>query len=264
MVFACTFLAPTLSNVLALAIPALTGDPYNSKVFRTRKRNRVRKRIFTSSAAVTDVPVTSVTPFNSLKSKLLISISGLDRGLVANESDLINVESVAKELEDSSGIVDLSLDVGKLGGSWRLVYSSAFASGSLGGLRPGPPTGRLPLTLGQVFQRIDTITNDFDNVVNLRIGTPWPFPEIEVTATLAHRFEVLGRANVRIIYERTNVQLSGNLSQVVPFPIELPQLPEPLRPPSNIRSGDFEVTFVDKDLRITRGDRGELRVFLKS
>ena len=28
-----------------------------------------------------------------------------------------------------------------LGGTWRLVYSSGFSTGSIGGNRPGPPAG---------------------------------------------------------------------------------------------------------------------------
>lgn len=37
-----------------------------------------------------------------------------------------------------------------LNGTWRLVYSSAFARGGLGGSRPGPPAALLPVKLGQV------------------------------------------------------------------------------------------------------------------
>jgi hypothetical protein len=40
--------------------------------------------------------------------------------------------------------------MGQLNGTWRLVYSSGFASGSLGGLRPGPPAALVPVTIGQV------------------------------------------------------------------------------------------------------------------
>jgi hypothetical protein len=212
-------------------------------------------------AAAAPPPQPTTCP-SSLKPHLLSAVAGLDRGLVANEADVMTVESAAKKLEASGGIVDLSTGLDKLQGRWRLIYSSAFASGSLGGLRPGPPTGRLPLTLGQVFQRIDIVGREFDNIVNLQIVTPWPLPPIEVIANLAHSFELVGRASIRIIFEKTIIQTAGSLSQLPP--VELPQLPEFLRPPSSVRSGDFEVTFVDDDLRVTRGDRGELRVFLKS
>ena len=29
----------------------------------------------------------------------------------------------------------------QLGGTWRLIYSSSFSTGSIGGSRPGPPPG---------------------------------------------------------------------------------------------------------------------------
>lgn len=79
------------------------------------------------------------------------AVSGLNRGLAANEDDLRKADAAAKELEDAGGLVDLSIDLDKLQGRWKLIYSSAFSSRTLGGSRPGLPTGRLlPVTLGQV------------------------------------------------------------------------------------------------------------------
>ncbi|GJT53313.1 putative plastid-lipid-associated protein 6, chloroplastic [Tanacetum coccineum] len=199
----------------------------------------------------------------SLKFKLLSAVSGLNRGLAASEEDLQKADSAAKEIEDFGGPVDLSADLDKLQGRWKLIYSSAFSSRTLGGSRPGPPTGRLlPITLGQVFQRIDILSKDFDNIVELELGAPWPLQPVEVTATLAHKFEIIGSSTIKIIFEKTTVKTTGNLSQLPP--LEIPQLPEQFRPTTNRGSGDFEVTYLDSDLRITRGDRGELRVFVVS
>ena len=39
-----------------------------------------------------------------------------------------------------------------LNGTWRLVYSSAFSRGGLGGSRPGPPPALVPFKLGQVWK----------------------------------------------------------------------------------------------------------------
>jgi hypothetical protein len=79
------------------------------------------------------------------------AVSGLNRGLAANEDDLQKADAAAKEIEDVGGLVDLSVDLDKLQGRWKLIYSSAFSSRTLGGSRPGPPTRRLlPITLGQV------------------------------------------------------------------------------------------------------------------
>jgi hypothetical protein len=198
---------------------------------------------------------------SSLKLKLLSAASGLNRGLAASEDDLQKVDAAAKELEAAGGLVDLSDDLDKLQGRWKLIYSSAFSSRTLGGSRPGPPTRRLlPITLGQVFQRIDVLSKDFDNIVELELGTPWPIPPIEVTATLAHKFELIGSSKVKIIFEKTTVKAAGNLSQLPP--LEIPRIPDNFRPPSNTGSGEFEVTYVDSDMRITRGDRSELRVFV--
>lgn len=82
------------------------------------------------------------------------AVSGLNRGLAANEEDLQKADAAAKELEAAGGLVDLSglVDLDKLQGRWKLIYSSAFSSRTIGGSRPGPPTGRLfPITLGQVW-----------------------------------------------------------------------------------------------------------------
>lgn len=80
------------------------------------------------------------------------AVSGLNRGLAASEEDLRVSDSAAKELEAAGGPVVLAKELDKLQGKWKLIYSSAFSSRSLGGSRPGPPTGRfIPITLGQVY-----------------------------------------------------------------------------------------------------------------
>lgn len=210
-----------------------------------------------------DYADTGSTDLPSLKIKLLSAVSGLNRGLAASQEDLERADAAARQLEAAApDPVDLVKDLDKLQGRWRLVYSSAFSSRTLGGSRPGPPTGRLlPITLGQVFQRIDVVSEDFDNIVELELGAPWPLPPVEATATLAHKFEITGTASIKINFDKTTVKTKGNLAQLPP--LEVPQLPENLRPPtSNTGSGEFEVTYLDDDTRVTRGDRGELRVFV--
>ncbi|KAE8670409.1 putative plastid-lipid-associated protein 6 [Hibiscus syriacus] len=251
--------------------PLTLRKPYPFLVNIKRRRPQ-RKRNFVLKSAVEDVSVLDSPPppppadaksqlIPSLKLKLLSIVSGLNRGLSANEDDLQKADAAAKELETVAGPVDLTTDLDKLQGKWKLIYSSAFSSRTLGGSRPGLPTGRLlPVTLGQVFQRIDVVSKDFDNIAEVELGAPWPLPPLEVTATLAHKFELLGTSTVKITFEKTTVKTKGNLSQLPPF--EVPRIPDALRPPSNPGSGEFDVTFIDSDTRITRGDRGELRVFV--
>jgi len=87
-------------------------------------------------------------------------VSGLNRGLAASEDDLRRADEAARELEEAGGPVDLTADLDKLQGRWKLIYSSAFSSRTLGGSRPGPPVGRLlPITLGQVWQALYIISH---------------------------------------------------------------------------------------------------------
>lgn len=44
-----------------------------------------------------------------------------------------------------------------------------------------------------MYQRIDVVSRELDNIVDLNIPTPWPLPTIQVTATLAHSFELTGK-----------------------------------------------------------------------
>lgn len=53
--------------------------------------------------------------------------------------------------------------------------------------------------------------------------------------------------------------LQGNLPELM-----LPQLPEFLKPSRQQRTSSFDVLYLDSDMRIIRGSRGELRIFIKT
>jgi hypothetical protein len=156
-------------------------------------------------------------------------------------------------------------------GTWRLVYSSGFNTGSLGGRRPGPPAALVPTILGQVYQRIDSSKAHLDNIVEFLFTypipqLPWSTSQPESPAlrlTLRHDYEVTSDTAVRIVYEETYAQFVGAewLSQLPKF--EFPSVPDFLKPPRDWRAATFDVSFLDAGMRVTRGDRGELRVYLK-
>jgi hypothetical protein len=54
-------------------------------------------------------------------------VSGLNRGLAASEDDQQKADAAAKDLEAAGGLVDLSKDIDKLQGRWKLICSSAFS-----------------------------------------------------------------------------------------------------------------------------------------
>ncbi|EFJ46380.1 hypothetical protein VOLCADRAFT_105590 [Volvox carteri f. nagariensis] len=354
-----------------------------------------------------------------LRFSLLAALSSLDRGLAANAREAAEVDELCSQMESLGTPITLSPSPppaagpvagggsagvsginDQLAGTWRLIYSSGFNSGSLGGRRPGPPAALFPTILGQVYQCIDPQTAKLDNIVELLFsygppdlgllsgpggevlgrglerlsqqlgvskeqlpaplkdlllgpekreqqqqqqgmeggpagkGTSWKrqgWGSPAARLTLRHDYEViwgdgwgwlaisiylydrplrpsprlkgfmwgnystklhvdrkqqcgpltwnpseakeirrgvrhvvvLSPATVRIVYEETYGELVGSGFFAQLPRLAAPSLPEPLRPPKFLRSATFEVTFLDEMMRITRGDRGELRVYLR-
>ena len=206
-----------------------------------------------------------------LQDELLGLLASLDRGLAASADDVLRVDTLALRLQSAGGPVALPGSP-LLDGRWRLLYSSGFAGGNLGGARPGPQASLLPLSLGQVHQDIRTPTRELDNCVSLVAKlslASLPGVDAEpptVDARLRHTFELVGQNTVRIVFENTVVKASGGLGGWLGWlpAVATPQLPEALRPATTgARSATFDVVFLDERMRVTRGDRGELRVFLK-
>ena len=80
---------------------------------------------------------------------------------VAMASAASEAQAAARHADSKSDKSAMSL----FSGTWRLVYSSAFASGSLGGFRPGPQAALVPVTIGQVgtppvHQHVITLRTD--------------------------------------------------------------------------------------------------------
>ena len=74
-----------------------------------------------------------------------------------------------------------------------------------------------------------------------------------------------GGPSATITYTGTDVRADGGFAGLLgALPaFTLPDLPAFLRPPSAQRASAFDVLYLDGDLRVTRGERGELRVFVK-
>ena len=208
-----------------------------------------------------------------LQDQLLCLLPSLDRGIAASSDDVARVDTLVSQIEAFGGAVILCSNLADvLDGRWRLLYSSGFSGGNLGGRRPGPPAALFPLALGPVYQDIFVRAGELDNVVTLTAKfslASLPFVNAEppaVNARLRHSFTIDGAATVRIVFENTMVKTSGGIGNWLGRgpQFDTPQLPASLREgTASARGATFDISFLDEKMRITRGDRGELRVFLK-
>mmetsp|Transcript_25737 Transcript_25737/g.61065 ORF Transcript_25737/g.61065 Transcript_25737/m.61065 type:complete len:322 (-) Transcript_25737:207-1172(-) len=205
-----------------------------------------------------------------LKLNVLMACTGLDRGSAADSEQRAEVENAVKALEAQSSSGSTDFPEG-FNGRWRLVYTSALSPGSESGGGAGAnslpffqtpaPAARLSFggrgQIGQVFQNVDVRKGQLDNVVE--VNTPGPLPLGKTTLTLEHKLEFTPGSPKRCKITLVNVAVDGPLKQLGLQPLKLPVL-EAI---SSQGAGVFDTTYCDQDMRIARGDRGELRVFIK-
>jgi len=221
------------------------------------------------------------------KLAVLESLSGSDRGSAAGAEQRASVERAVDDLVSAGNVPRDTRSVQKLcDGTWRLVYSTNFGAGGAGS--PNQPLFGLPSVgggvgggpkLGQVYQRIRSASSrglgggSVDNIVEFDVpvlGT--------VRATLAHDLAIGKGDEFKITYTGARVALGGGpgpegdggaaadetgngggLTSPT-LPNVLRDLPKALRPTDS--SATFTNVFVDSTLRVSKGDRGELRIYV--
>jgi PAP_fibrillin len=194
------------------------------------------------------------------KLELLERLSGLNRGLLANERDHLSIQSAIAHLEDRNPTA-LPLEATELlDGNWRLLYTT---SQDLLGL------GRFPaVQLGQIYQCIRTQTGQIYNIAEL---TSLPF--LESVVSVSAQFTPISEKRVEVRFERSVL----GLQRLLPYesPDQLISLLNSTNKPKAIdfqintqsgtqrRAGWLDVTYLDQDLRIGRGNEGSLFVLTK-
>ncbi len=191
------------------------------------------------------------------KTELLEKIAGVNRGLLTNETERIAIAAAIAQLEDRNPTPRPLEATALLEGNWRLLYTT---SKDLLGL------GRFPLLqLGQIYQCIRLREAKLYNIAEI-----YGIPFCEGVVTVAAQFKPVSEQRVQVQFQRSILGLQRILGYQSPS-----QWIEQLSIQPKMKAIDFEIdsqrtpgwldiTYLDSDLRIGRGNEGSLFVLTKT
>ncbi|MDJ0568411.1 MAG: PAP/fibrillin family protein [Pleurocapsa sp. MO_192.B19] len=192
----------------------------------------------------------------SNKAELLEAIAGKNRGLLANEIDNVRVLSAIQQLEDTNPTKQPLEAKDLLNGDWRLLYTTS--KGILG-------LDRFPLfKMGQIYQCIRVSEAKVYNIAEI-IGLPMLEGLVSVCAT----FEPVSEHRVNVIFERSIIGLQRLFGYNTPgkFIQQIESgkkfLPLDFKINRGEQQGWLETTYLDQDMRIGRGNEGNVFVLTK-
>ncbi len=190
------------------------------------------------------------------KSELLEAIAGKNRGLLANEIDNVKVLSAIQQLEDYNPNTKPLEAKDLLEGNWRLLYTTS--RGILG-------LDRFPLfNLGQIYQYIRTTEAKLYNIAEI-VGLPF----LEGLVSVAATFEPVSECRVNVKFERYIVGLQRFFAYQSPDKFIKDIESGKKFPPLDFsianreQQGWLEITYLDEDMRIGRGNEGSVFVLAK-
>ncbi|MGK7932968.1 MAG: PAP/fibrillin family protein [Microcystaceae cyanobacterium] len=190
------------------------------------------------------------------KAKLLEAIAGKNRGLLVTDEDKVNVLSAVERLEDYNPNPNPLQQPELLEGDWRLLYTS---SRSILGL------DRFPLLqLGQIYQCIRLTDAKLYNIAEI-VGVPF----LEGIVSVAASFEAVSDCRVNVNFERSIIGLQRIMGYLSPKQIiqEIEKgkqfFPLDFKIENREQKGWLEITYIDEDLRIGRGNEGNIFILSK-
>jgi hypothetical protein len=190
------------------------------------------------------------------KAELLEAIAGKNRGLLASEIDNVRVLSAIQQLEDSNPTPKPVEATELLEGNWRLLYTT---SKSILGL------DRFPLfKLGQIYQCIRTAEAKVYNLAEI-VGLPF----LEGLVSVVAQFEAVSEYRVNVKFERSIIGLQrffgynspSNFIRQIETGKKFPPLDFAIE--SRDQKGWLDITYLDEDMRIGRGNEGNVFVLAK-
>lgn len=190
------------------------------------------------------------------KAALLETIAGKNRGLLATDSQRQAILAAIAQLEDRNPTPRPIEALDLLDGDWRLIYTTSRGILSI---------DQFPLLkLGHVYQCIRALEAKVYNIAEL---TGLPF--VETLISVAARFKPVSERRVDVKFERSVVGLqrligyqtpdrfiqqleSGQKLAAIDFSLE-----------NRDQQGWLDITYLDADLRIGRGNEGSVFVLTK-
>ncbi len=190
------------------------------------------------------------------KSALLEQIAGKNRGLLATELDKAAILSAIAQLEDYNPTPNPLEATELLEGNWRLLYTT---SQELLGI------DRFPFyNLGQIYQCIRVKDRKVYNIAEIA-GIPYLDGLVSVVA----QFEAVSQRRVQVQFNRSIFGVQKLMGYQTPNQyIDAIESGKPftaidfkLQPRE--QQGWLEITYLDEDMRISRGNVGSVFVLTK-
>jgi hypothetical protein len=191
------------------------------------------------------------------KTALLEAIAGKNRGILATELDKQAILIAIATLEDLNPTPRPVEASNLLDGNWRLLYTTSRALLNL---------DRFPLyRLGEIYQYIRVQTQSVYNIAEL-----YGLPFLEGLVSVAAKFEPVSGRRVQVKFERSIIGFQRLIGYKSPYnfiqQIEAGQkftaIDFPLQ--SREQQGWLDITYLDRDLRIGRGNEGSVFVLAKA
>ncbi|MEH2280825.1 MAG: PAP/fibrillin family protein [Nostoc sp.] len=191
------------------------------------------------------------------KAALIDAIALTNRGLLATPAQKQSILAAIANLEDFNPTPRPVEATNLLDGNWRLLYTTSKALLNL---------DRLPFCkLGQIYQCIRVETTSVYNIAEI-----YGLPYLSGLVSIAAKFEPVSERRVQVKFQRSIIGLQRLIEYNSPVTF-IQQIEAGRKFPgidiavnSDKQQGWLDITYIDNDLRIGRGNEGSVFILSKT